>query len=96
MKNAMWMWTNLPGLGVFAEVAEVDLKPLVDLVEGELMLGRFDDRLSDEGGVRERRPDVLVLVKFTVSFEFLKKNSIEHYLINFGNNESIHYLIEKK
>jgi hypothetical protein len=29
----------LPSLGIFAEVTEVRLKPFVDLVEGELMVG---------------------------------------------------------
>ena len=49
---------HLPSGGVPAEVGKVGLEPVVDLVEAELPLRRVEDRLPDEGRVRERRPHV--------------------------------------
>ena len=39
--------TNLPGLSVLAKVEKLRFEPLVDLVQRQLIIGRFDNRLEE-------------------------------------------------
>lgn len=51
----------LPGGGVVSEVGEHACEPMVDFIECPLPLWSFQDGPSDEGGVGERGPHIMVL-----------------------------------
>ena len=56
----------LPAGGVPSAVAECVGEPVVDVVEGELLVGRLHDGRTDEGSIRVGRPHVLHPVEFSV------------------------------
>ena len=56
----------LPAGGVPSEVAECVGEPVVDVVEGELLVGRLHDGRTDEGSIRVGRPYILHPVEFSV------------------------------
>jgi len=82
-KNAAFLRSNgilyLPGGFIPSEVGEVFLKPLVDLIERQLLVSGLVDSLAYERGVGEGRPYIGILVERPV---FLYFYNIQFYIYN--------------